>query len=159
MAHRTPSRPCLPRPYTSSRFCAAIHLLIDHGFTGEFLACHWPRAPDPHGCQCRLTAIQTPSHVITECYLYSAERDHHLTPAVSTPETNIIFGGVLEASQACGRPVRDATRCQKTTAPGLNPAMPRAPRRPTLTLYYKDTFSIAGGPLAREAKRISVICV
>ncbi|KAH9960729.1 hypothetical protein BGW80DRAFT_1362395 [Lactifluus volemus] len=98
-------------------FCTAIRLLTEHAFTGEYNARHRPRAPDPHGCECGLVEIQTPSHIIFECPRFEIARDRELRRATPILSPNIIFGTVIggealtrfiEETQACVRPRRRA---------------------------------------------------
>jgi hypothetical protein len=94
-------------------FCTAIRLLTEHAFTGEYNARHCPRAPDPHGCQCRQAPLQTADHIITACPLFDEAQEEFLRPAAPTLSTSIIFGTkaggralaqFIEATQACVRP-------------------------------------------------------
>jgi hypothetical protein len=96
-------------------FCTAIRLLTEHAFTGEYNARHRSRAPDPHDCQCGLAPLQTPTHVICECHLFSEARERILRPSTADLSPNIIFGTTaggtalacfIEETQACIRPRR-----------------------------------------------------
>ena len=98
-------------------FCTAVRLLTEHAFTGEYNARHRPRAPDPHGCQCGLAPLQTPTHVICECPRFEAARERILRHSTANLSPNIIFGTrtggkaltqFIEATQACLRPRRRA---------------------------------------------------
>ena len=96
-------------------FCMAIRLLTEHTFTGEYNARHCLRASDPHGCQCGLVLLQTPTHIICECQQFKEVWDRILRPSTANLSPNIIFrtkagGSVLtcfiKKMQACMRPRR-----------------------------------------------------
>jgi hypothetical protein len=72
-------------------FCTIVHLLTEHALTCEYTARHRSRAPDSHGCPCGTSPLQTPAHVITQCPLFQAARERHLTPITPTLPINIVF--------------------------------------------------------------------